>query len=245
MTRRWIHVTRRRLAPRVTIGTLAVVVASCALLVPGAAYANTNRVELVIAATNLRADVMWASTQDAQNVFLWPNNASASQEFDLINMGSGFFQIRARHSGKCLMLDKNQGKVGNGTRIAQYPCPGAGYQSAQWSFQDMNGNCEADALCADTGRRVIRNRYTRSAWTRTTHPASARTESGAAVVDVHLVAQRLERRQPDLEAHRPAHQAAHLPAPLVNACRRSDTAGAIQAPAGGAAASARAFYRSR
>ena len=25
----------------------------------------------------------------------------------------------------------------------------------------MNGNCEADALCADTGRRVIRNRYTR------------------------------------------------------------------------------------
>lgn len=161
MTRRWIHATRRRLAPRVTIGTLAVALASCALLLPGAAHANTNRVELVIAATNLRADVMWASTQDAQNVFLWPNNASASQEFDLINMGSGFFQIRARHSGKCLMLDKNQGKVGNGTRIAQYPCPGAGYQSAQWSFQDMNGNCEADALCADTGRRVIRNRYTR------------------------------------------------------------------------------------
>ena len=24
----------------------------------------------------------------------------------------------------------------------------------------MNGNCEADALCIDTGRRVIRNRYT-------------------------------------------------------------------------------------
>jgi hypothetical protein len=144
----------------VTTGTLAVAVASCALFVPGAAYANTNRVELVLAATKLRADVMWASTQDAQNVFLWINNSSASQEFDLINMGSGFFQIRARHSGKCLMLDQNQGKVGNGTRIAQYPCPGLGYKSAQWSFQDMNGNCEADALCADTGRRVIRNRYT-------------------------------------------------------------------------------------
>ena len=160
MTRRLIHQTARRLAAKVTVGTLALVVAACALLVPGSAYANTSRVELVIAATNLRADVMWASTQDAQNVFLWPNNASASQEFDLINMGNGFFQIRARHSGKCLMLEKNQGTVGNGTRIAQYPCPGPGYKSAQWSFQDMNGNCEADALCADTGRRVIRNRYT-------------------------------------------------------------------------------------
>jgi hypothetical protein len=142
-----------------TIGTLAAAVASCALLA-GSAYANTNRVEIVIAATNLRADVMWASAQDGQNVFLWRNNTSASQEFDLINMGGGFFQLRARHSGKCLMLDKTQVNVGNGRRIAQYPCTAASYKSAQWSFQDMNGNCEADALCVDTGRRIIKNRYT-------------------------------------------------------------------------------------
>ena len=156
---RWIQVTPKRLASRVTIATLAVAVASCALLT-GSAYANTSRVELVIASTNLRADVMWASVQDGQNVFLWRNNTSASQEFDLINMGGGFFQLRARHSGKCLMLDKTQVNVGNGRRIAQYPCTGASYKSAQWSFEDMNGNCEADALCVDTGRRVIRNRYT-------------------------------------------------------------------------------------
>ena len=159
MTHRRIHATSRRLATRVTMGTLALAVASCALLA-GAAYANTNRVELVIAATNYRADVMWASAEDGQGVFLWRNNASASQEFDLINMGGGFFQIRARHSGKCLMLDKTPAKVGNGTRIAQYACPGAGYKSAQWSFQDMNGNCEANALCIDSGRRAIKNRYT-------------------------------------------------------------------------------------
>jgi hypothetical protein len=154
----------RRRSPGVTLGTLAVVVVWCALVAPSAAYANTNRVEIVNAASNLRADVMWASAQDGQNVFLWPNNASASQEFDLINMGSGFFQIKARHSGKCLMLDKAQttaeGRVGNGTRIAQYACTSASYKSAQWSFQDMNGNCEANALCIDAGRRVIKNRYT-------------------------------------------------------------------------------------
>lgn len=151
---------------RASLGTLVGAVASCALLASGPASAdtnraaNTNRVELVIAATNLRADVMWASVADGQNVFLWPNNASASQEFDLIAMGGGFFQIRARHSGKCLMVDRTQVNVGNGRRIAQYPCTDAGYRSAQWAFKDMNGACPDTALCVDTGRRVIRNRYT-------------------------------------------------------------------------------------
>jgi Ricin-type beta-trefoil lectin domain-like len=158
-----------RLGTRVTNGTLAVAVLACVLLTPGAASANFNRVEIVNASNPLfRADVMWASTQDGQGVFLWPNNNSLSQEFDLIDMGvvtyrSGrtarFFQIRARHSGKCLMLARNQGTIGNGTRIVQYPCTGPTYKSAQWTFKDMNGNCEADALCIDSGRRIIMNRY--------------------------------------------------------------------------------------
>ena len=163
----------RRLAPRVALGTLAAAVASCALLVPGAAYANTYRVEIVNVASNgkLRADVMGASVQDGQGVFLWPNNSSASQEFDLINMGGGYFQIRARHSGKCLMVDRTQVNVGNGRRIAQYPCTPATYKTAQWTFRDMNGPCSDTAgvpapnavqhpqQCVDTGRRVIRNRW--------------------------------------------------------------------------------------
>jgi len=127
---------------------------------------------------------MWASVQDGQGVFLWPNNNSLSQEFDLIDMGlvtytSGrtyrYFQIRARHSGKCLMLNQAQaqaeGRVGNGTRIAQYACPGATYKSAQWSFRPMNGPCNDTAgvpagnsvlgpqQCVDSGRRIIVNRY--------------------------------------------------------------------------------------
>lgn len=142
-----------------TLGLVALAAAACALLVPGAAYANTNRVELVNTATNLRADVMWASAQDGQNVFLWPNNASASQLFDLVNMGGGYFQIKARHSGKCLMVDRTQPNVGNGRRIAQYPCTSSTYKSAQWRFVPMNPPCDDTALCADSGRRVIKNRH--------------------------------------------------------------------------------------
>ena len=150
----------------VTAGTLAAAIALCMLLVSGAAYANTSHVELVNVATNLRADVMWASQDDGQNVFLWRNNTSASQLFDLIYTGSSrsgirFFQIRARHSGKCLMLDRTQPNVGNGRRIAQYPCTPTSYRSAQWYFKDMNPPCADNALCADLGWRVIKNLYTR------------------------------------------------------------------------------------
>lgn len=154
----------KRLRTGVTVGPLAVAIALCTLLASGAAYANTSHVELVNVATHLRADVMWASQADGQNVFLWVNNTSTSQLFDLIYTGSSrsgirFFQIRARHSGKCLMLDKSQPTVGNGTRIAQYPCTPFSYMSAQWYFKDMNPPCDDNALCADLGWRVIKNRY--------------------------------------------------------------------------------------
>jgi Ricin-type beta-trefoil lectin domain-like len=139
--------------------TLAALFALSALLIGGGASASTARVELVNVATNLRADVMWASAQDGQHVFLWRNNTSASQEFDLLPMGGVFFQIRARHSGKCLMFERAP-TWRNGTRIAQYPCPGPAQQSAQWSFKGMDPLCDPNALCADAGWRVVQNRYT-------------------------------------------------------------------------------------
>ena len=79
--------------------------------------------------------------------------------FDLVNVGSGFFQIRARHSGKCLTLETGRDRVGNGTRIVQFPCRGGGYQSEQWSFKPMNG-CADNGLCIDAGWRLVKNRYT-------------------------------------------------------------------------------------
>src|SRR4051794_17976901 len=75
---------------------------------------------------------MWASTAAYQNVFLWPDNTSASQEFDLLDSGGGYFRIRARHSGQCLMLDWRGGSYVNGTPIIQYPYCAAGYAPAEW-----------------------------------------------------------------------------------------------------------------
>jgi hypothetical protein len=140
------------------LGTAAALAAG--VLAPAPASALTPRVELVNVSTNLRADVMWASTADATGAFLWPDNTSASQLFDLQPIGGVWFTIKARHSGKCLMIKRNVGKIGNGTPLAQYPCTGQGYLSEQWKFVPMMTNCEANALCLDTGHRVIVNRYT-------------------------------------------------------------------------------------
>lgn len=146
------------------VGTaLVAAVASVLLAFPAspASAADRYRLELVNGASGLRADVMWASTAAYQGVFLWPDNASASQEFDILDSGSGFFRIRARHSGQCLMLDWRGGTYSNGTRVIQYPYCSAGYTPAEWSVRYLSGTTCHDGICT-TGidRRVLVNRRT-------------------------------------------------------------------------------------
>lgn len=78
---------------------------------------NRYRVEITNVRSGLKADVMWASQTPGQPLFLWPDNTSASQEFDLIATGDGWFNIRARHSGQCVWPNY----AGNGGRVMQDP----------------------------------------------------------------------------------------------------------------------------
>jgi hypothetical protein len=153
--------------PRTAITRAALLAASAitaALLVASAASAaNTYRVELTNLRSGLRADVMWASTQPFQGVFLWPNNTSASQEFDLLDSGNGYFRIRARHSGQCLMLDWRGGSYRNGTPVIQYPACAAGYAPAEWrrGWVSPRQSCSG-GVCTTTGVQypVLINRAT-------------------------------------------------------------------------------------
>lgn len=144
-------------------------------LVPSAAHASftpgfddRRPVEIVNAHTGLRADVMWASTADNQGAFLWPNNRSASQEFDLVPTDSGYYRVKARHSGKCLTLQRGAG-FRNGTPVVQLPCNAAGVTSSQWKLRTVgdSSSCSYDPAsgeetCTTTsaiGNTLI-NRYT-------------------------------------------------------------------------------------
>jgi len=82
-----------------------------------------------------RLDVMWASQSSMQGVFLWPDNNSLSQEFNLLDSGNGFYRIQARHSNQCLMLDWRAGSYTNGTKVVQNPYCSAGYAAGEWSTQ--------------------------------------------------------------------------------------------------------------
>lgn len=125
------------------------------------AQADTFQREITNNRSGLKVDVIWASTADYANVFLWPDNASASQEFDLLDSGGGYFRIRARHSGKCLMLDWRQANV-NGNRIIQYGYCDAGYSPSEWrrAWISFPPKCDGN-VCSTTSTSypLLVNRY--------------------------------------------------------------------------------------
>ena len=125
--------------------------------------ADRYRVEISNLRSGLRADVMWASQQAGRGVFLWPNNTSASQEFDLLDSGNGYFRIRARHSRQCLILDWRQGRYTNGTPVVQHPDCRKGYAPGEWrrGWVGFAPECDGDT-CSTTGTEypVLVNRRT-------------------------------------------------------------------------------------
>ncbi len=87
--------------------------ASLALLTPSTASAADPPVYEIKSgnayAGGPRIDVMWASHDPLQGAFLWTDNASLSQEFALVPSNGGYYRIKARHSGQCMILDWRAG----------------------------------------------------------------------------------------------------------------------------------------
>lgn len=138
----------------------ALVFAVFAALAPTPAQAaEPTRYELVNSRTGLRADVIGASTAPLTGVFLWPDNASGSQEYELLDSGSGYFRLKARHSGQCLMLDWRSGYYENGTHIIQHPYCHAGYAPSEWITSWVGGgNCPSGHCFPST--MILKNRAT-------------------------------------------------------------------------------------
>ncbi len=146
--------------PRALVGVAAGLFISALAAAPAGA-ADQYRYEIVNHSSGLRADIIWASTSAYQGVFLWPDNASASQEFDLLDSGGGYFRLRARHSGQCLMIDWRAGYYANGTKVIQYPYCGMGYAPAEWSRRWLSGTtCSGNICTTGVNHMVLVNRQT-------------------------------------------------------------------------------------
>jgi hypothetical protein len=143
---------------RVRAALLVAAVASAALMIPSSpAFASLipgfsyNRpVEITNSSSGLRADVMWASTAAYTGVFLWPNNASRSQEFDALGTGGEYFRLRARHSGLCLALNAHEQPYRNGTPVIQRGC-NPDLRSSYWRVRTVGDrvSCDGDT-CTTT-----------------------------------------------------------------------------------------------
>ena len=146
---------------RSALTAVAITVAAFTLAAP-AAQADTLDTRITNLRSGFHADVIWASTAAYQGVFLWGTNGSASQKFDLLDSGGGYFRIRARHSGQCLMLDWRQGTYSNGTKVLQYPYCSAGYSPAEWrrGWASYPPQCSGN-VCSSTGTQypVLINRF--------------------------------------------------------------------------------------
>jgi len=118
--------------------------------IPGFSY--DRPVEIKNSFSGLRADVMWASTASYAGVFLWPNNASRSQEFDALRADGGYFRLRARHSGLCLALDARVQPYRDGTPVIQRRC-NPDLRSSYWRVRTVGDRpiCDADSCQTTSG----------------------------------------------------------------------------------------------
>ncbi len=155
---------------RTRAALLVATVASAALMIPSspavssqiAGFSFNRPVEITNSFSGLRADVMWASNARYTGVFLWPNNASQSQEFDALGTGGAYFRLRARHSGQCLALDARGGNYRNGTPVIQREC-NANLQSSYWRVRTVGDRvrCDGDTCTSNSAvSPTLQNRYT-------------------------------------------------------------------------------------
>jgi alpha-L-fucosidase 2 len=79
------------------------------------------------------ADITGASTTAGAALVQWTVNTGTNQQFDFIDAGSGYWRIRARHSGLVLQVSG----TGTGADITQQPTSTA--TSQQWRLTDHGG----------------------------------------------------------------------------------------------------------
>lgn len=79
-----------------------------------------NGGEIRVAATNMCLDVAGSSKKKGAKVHQWRCHGKANQKWRMVNVGYGWFQIVAVHSGKC--LDLKGGAMGNRAVFHQWDC---------------------------------------------------------------------------------------------------------------------------
>lgn len=82
-----------------------------------------------VSATSKALDVYNASGDDGANAVIWDYTGGANQQWLIIEQDSGIYQIKARHSGKCLDVDGTT--TSSGANVRQWTCDNSETQQFQ------------------------------------------------------------------------------------------------------------------
>lgn len=83
-------------------------------------------------------DVVSASTANAADVIQYTCGSGSNQQFELRDLGNGYYNLVAQHSGKC--LDVNGASTADGAAIIQYTCGNGTNQ--QWELREAGSRHE-------------------------------------------------------------------------------------------------------
>jgi hypothetical protein len=81
-------------------------------------------------------DVVSQSVADGADVAQYGCNGGANQQWQVLDLGTGYYQLIARHSNRCLTVPS--ASTADGTRVVQQAC-GTGDTAQQWQVTDLGG----------------------------------------------------------------------------------------------------------
>ena len=94
------------------------------------------------------ADVLEASTANAAEIIQYTCTGAANQQWELRDLGNGYYNIVARHSGKC--LDVNNASTADNAPVIQYTC-GTG-ANQQWRLRPVSGTGYVEIVARHSGK---------------------------------------------------------------------------------------------
>jgi hypothetical protein len=93
-------------------------------------------------------DVVSGSTADAAEIIQYTCGSGANQQWQLRNLGNGYYNLVAQHSGKC--LDVSGASTANGAAVIQYTCGSGANQ--QWQLRAVSGSSNVEIVARHSGK---------------------------------------------------------------------------------------------
>ncbi len=113
---------------------------------------NQNHFKIISYVTGKAASIAYDSTANGAQLWDWDYNSDASQQFDLVDAGNGWFKIKNVRSG--MLLDVDSGSLADGAKVQQWTDAGTPQQLRRlqsWGNYYLRANSGRYVVCSGRG----------------------------------------------------------------------------------------------